>query len=68
MVIFTFALTCLSFHFCFELHVVLLNLYLQSHKICTLNALTFIFSFGTHIFGDKTLKFPAHLFKLMMNG
>ena len=25
-------------------------------------------SFGTHIFGDKTLQIPAHLFKLIMNG
>ena len=25
-------------------------------------------SFGTHIFGDKTLQFPVHLFKLIMNG
>ena len=25
-------------------------------------------SFGTHIFGDKTLQLPAHLFKLITNG
>ena len=25
-------------------------------------------SFGTHIFGNKTLQLPMHLFKLIMNG
>ena len=67
---------------CFELHVVLLNLHLQSHEICSavvlvsflfviiLNALTFMsfISFGTHIFGDKTLQISLHLSKPMMNG
>ena len=24
-------------------------------------------SFGTYIFGDKTLQLPVHLFKLIMN-
>ena len=35
-----------------------------------LNALTFMsfVSFGTHIFGDKTLQLPVHLPKLIMNG
>ena len=25
-------------------------------------------SFGTHIFGDKTMQLPVHLSKLIMNG
>ena len=25
-------------------------------------------SFGTHVFGDKTLQIPLHLFQLVMNG
>ena len=29
--------------------------------------MTFV-SFGMHIFGDKTLQLPVHLFKLIMNG
>ena len=54
----------------------LLSLHLQSHKICPLialasslfviilNALTFMSfaSFGTHIFGEKTLQLTVHLF------
>ena len=28
--------------------------------------MSFVF-FGTHIFGDKTLQIPGHLFKLIMN-
>ena len=34
-----------------------------------LNALSFIsfFSFQTHAFGDKTLRLPIHLLKLIMN-
>ena len=65
-----------------NLHVVLLNLHLQSHEICfiialasflfviKLNALAFMsyVSLGTHIFGDKTLQLPVHLSKLIMNG
>ena len=71
----------LLFHYWFELHVVLLNLHLQSHAICfviflasilfviILNALTFMsfVSFRTHIFGDKTLRLLIHLFKLITN-
>ena len=66
----------------FENYWKLLNLHLQLHGICsvvalastlffiTLNALTFMsfVSFGTRIFGDKTLPLPIHLFKLIMNG
>ena len=54
----------------------LLNLHLQSREICFVivlasflfvvmfNALTFMpsVSFGTRIFGDKTLQLPVHLF------
>ena len=31
-------------------------------------AFMFFVSFGTHIFGDKTLQLPVDLFKLIMNG
>ena len=36
----------------------------------TLNALTYMsfVSFGTHIFGDKTLQLSVRLFKLIMHG
>ena len=78
MISFIFKLTWFFlFYFCFELHVVLFNLRLQLHGICsvifcaiTLNALTFMsfIAFGTHIFGDETLELPLHLFKLIMNG
>ena len=44
-----------------------LNLHLQPHEI--LNYLIFMYfvSFGTHIFGDKTLQLAVHLTKLIMN-
>ena len=60
----------------------MLNLHLPSHEICSVIALiSFLFviilngltslsfvSFGTDIYGDKTLQFPGHLIKLIMNG
>ena len=76
MIIFTFTLKCLIILFLIWFHVVLLNLYLQSHETCfavaldlflsaiLLNALTLMsfVSFGTHTFGEKALQLPVHLF------
>ena len=69
------------FYFCSELYIVLLNFHLQSQEMCFVIALPSSFfviisnyltymsfvSFGTHIFGDKTLQRPVHLSKLVMN-
>ena len=82
MTIFTFTLTGFIIpFFSFELRVLLLNLHLQSHKICFLIVLDlificyhvkyfniYVFFFSTHIFGDETLQLPLHLFKQIMNG
>ena len=42
----------------------------SSLVVIILNALTFMsfISFGTHIFGDKTLQLQVHSSKLIMNG
>ena len=64
----------LLFYVCFELHIVLLNLHLQLHEICSLsvfvlflfaivlNALKFMsfVSFGTNVFTDKTFQRSLH--------
>ena len=52
-----------------KLHLQLYERFSFTFIIIILNALTFISlnSFGTNIFGDKTLKVLVHLFKLIMN-
>ena len=69
MIIFTFTLTCFRIHFWFELHVLLLNLHLQSHEVCfvivlasffviILNALTF---WNTHFWRYNVATSSAYI-------
>ena len=46
--------------------VIDLALFLFSVMLNALTLMSFV-SFGTHIFGDKTLQHPVHLLKQIMN-
>ena len=82
MIIFTFTLACFIISFLFQItccttesaftvyeifSVIVLALFLFAIISNALTFMSFAF-FGSHVFGNKRLQLPVHLFKLIMNG
>ena len=60
---------CWGFLKIFELVLKSVNsLTLLSKKSLTFMSFVFYFFLGTRVFSDKTLQYPVHLSKLIMNG